>query len=446
MKPVQSLTLGARLTAMETGQSTATEYLEACLSRIAEDDDGSVHTALFQDSARAEATAADRLRKAGGNAGTLGGLPLAIKALFDVKGQVTHSGSKLLAGAPPATRDAVIVERLRRAGASLTGHTNMTEFAYSGLGLNPHYGTPGNPFDIERIPGGSSSGCGVAAATGMAAAAIGTDTGGSVRIPAAFCGLVGFKPTQRRVPRDGAFALSSSLDSIGSLAPTVDCCARLDAVLAGEVYSPLAPPPVRGLRFAVPQHYMLDGMDTVVAQAFDRALKGLRDAGAVIEEISARELLDLTELMEGGGLTAAESYHIHRRWLDERPEDYDPRVSTRMLRGAKISAADYLELCRRREEQIARADRLLTDFDALLSPTVPIVPPRLDELQDDDHYGRQNLLVLRNPTVANLLDLCALTVPMQMPGELPVGLMLMGRGGHDQRLLRHGMAVEQLIA
>lgn len=441
----QPTTLARLLEEMDSGQLKATELVERCFRRIDEDDDANaqIYTRRFDKTARAEADAIDRLREAGLAGGQLAGLPIALKALFDVRGEITHAGSQ--GWQAPAENDALIVSRLRREGAVITGHTNMTEFAYSGVGLNPHYGTPDNPLAPGRIPGGSSSGAAVAVARGMASGAVGTDTGGSVRIPAAFCGLVGFKPSQARVPREGTFPLSDSLDSIGPIAPTVDCCARLDAVLTGRQYQPLRPLALKGLRFVVPTQYMLDDLDNTVAQAFACSLNNLRDAGARIVEAPAPVLTAIPELMEGGGFTAAESYFVHRQSLAEHGDFYDPRVRSRIERGAGISAADYLELCRRRQQRKQEADEWLQGYDGLLAPTVPVAPPRFEELAADEDYARLNLLILRNPTVANMLDLCAITLPNHKPGYLPGGLMLLGRNGMDDTLLRLAKAVEQVL-
>ncbi|WP_372996554.1 amidase [Marinobacter sp.] len=437
--------LATLLAELDSGKHQAFELLDSCFTRIDTRDNAKaqIYTRRFDRSARAEAEAADRLHKAGLSAGQLAGVPIALKALFDVKGEVTHAGSR--GWQDPASHDARIVSRLRREGAVITGHTNMTEFAYSGLGLNPHYGTPENPLAPGRIPGGSSSGAAVAVALGMAAAAIGTDTGGSVRIPAAFCGLTGFKPSQSRVPRDGTFPLSDSLDSIGPIAPSVDCCARLDAVLSGRFYQQLKSLSLKGLRFVVPTDYMLNDLDDTVANAFSLSLNTLRNAGANIIEAPAPILAALPELMEGGGFTAAESYFVHRHSLEKHKKLYDPRVSSRIQRGASISAADYLELCRRRQARKQQADEWLQDYDGLLAPTVPVVPPRFEELTGDDDYARLNLLVLRNPTVANMLDLCAISLPNHGPGDLPSGLMLIGRNGTDDNLLRLAQAIERAL-
>lgn len=442
---LSAATLSSLLDGMQQKKWYASQLLEACLDNIDQHDDPAnrVYTARFDRTAKAEAAAIDALQNGQVPLGELAGLPIALKVLFDVAGEVTHSGSKWWN--QPARSDALVVSRLRRAGAVITGHTNMTEFAYSGLGLNPHYGTPANPLAPGRISGGSSSGAASAVAHGMAVAAIGSDTGGSVRIPAALCGLVGFKPSQQRIPRDGSFPLSDSLDSIGPIARSVECCARVDAVLAGQCWQPQAPVDLRGRRFVVPTNYMLDGVSPAVAEAFTRSLRMLRDGGAHIEEAPAPVLDALPELLEGGGFTAAESYHIHREWLQQHGDDYDPRVRSRIERGAAISPADYLELLRRRANRKRQADEWLASYDGLLAPTVPVEPPLLTDLESDEEYARLNLLILRNPTVANLLDLCAITLPNHRPGDLPSGLMLVGRNGADSALLGAAQAMEKAL-
>ncbi|MBU2872969.1 amidase [Marinobacter salexigens] len=443
---LKEATLSSLLTGLQQGKWSAKQLLETCLSNIDRHDDpaNQVYTARFDRTARAEAAAMDTLQQSRVPMGELAGLPIALKVLFDVAGEVTHSGSKWWSQKAPS--DALIVSRLRRAGAVITGHTNMTEFAYSGLGLNPHYGTPANPLASGRISGGSSSGAAAAVACGMAVAAIGSDTGGSVRIPAAFCGLVGFKPTQKRIPRDGVFPLSQSLDSIGPIAHSVDCCARLDAVMAGEPWQKNAQADLRGRRFVVPTNYMLDDLSSGVAEAFASSLRKLRDCGAQVVETQVPVLDRLPELMKSGGLAAAESYHVHRHWLQQHGNEYDPRVRERMERGAGISAADYLDLLQLRAALKKQASQWLSAYDGLLAPTVAIAPPLLTELESDADYLRLNLLVLRNPTVANLLDLCAITLPNHRSGDLPSGLMLVGQHGSDRSLLGVAQAVEEAIS
>lgn len=435
-------TLAERMAALESGAISASQWLDDILGQAVEPSARSVYTQLFEQTARAEAQAIDVTRNAGVPVGPLAGLPVAIKDLFDVTGQVTRAGSRLFSERPPAESDAETVRRLRRAGAVLVGHANMTEFAYSGLGLNPHYGTPLNPLDETRIPGGSSSGSAAAVARGLAAAGLATDTGGSVRIPAAFCGLVGFKPTQARIPREGAFPLSTTLDSIGPIAPSVDCCARLDDVLSGQAVVPVSPAAVRGLRLAVPENYVLEDMDTVVSQAVDRAFHKLSAAGASIERTRFDVLDHVSELGRGGGFSAAESYHLHRTWLADHHDMYDPRVVARIEQGRTMTAAEYLDLCANQASLIASMDRLMMDWDVLAMPTVAVVPPRFSELEDDEEYMRINRLVLRNASIANLLGLCAITLPCHQAGELPVGLMLLGRAGSDRQLLQIALGVE----
>ncbi|MGB8433467.1 MAG: amidase, partial [Burkholderiales bacterium] len=391
-----------------------------------------VFTRLYTERAIREAEEWDAKRRAGAPLPPLAGLPISIKDLFDVAGETTLAGSKVLAAHAPATLDAEVVARLRRAGAVIIGKTNMTEFAFSGLGLNPHFGTPLNPWDraTRRIPGGSSSGAAVSVTDGMAAAGIGTDTGGSVRIPAALCGLTGFKPTARRVPLDGAVPLSTSLDSIGPLAPTVACCALLDAVLAGETPRPLEPMDARGLRLGLPQRYVLEDMDPTVAHTFERAVRRLADAGVQITEIAFAELDELPSINAKGGFAAAEAWAWHRDLIERAGDQYDPRVAARIRRGSLVTESEVAALHRKRADFQERALAVAAPFDALALPTVPIVAPQLAPLESDDtEFARVNILVLRNPTVGNFLDWCGLSLPCHAPGAAPVGLMLLARGG-----------------
>src|SRR5438132_3772663 len=288
-------TLAADLAA---GRTTSRELVETALARIAdpEGEGRRVFVKVYDAAARAAADAQDRLRKAGYVASPLAGIPVSIKDLFDVAGEVTLAGSRALDDTPPAEADAPIVARLKAAGAVIIGRTNMTEFAFSGVGINPHYGTPGNPYDRSLIPGGSSAGAPISVADGMAAVAIGTDTGGSVRIPAALCGLVGFKPTQYRVPRDGATPLSTTLDSVGPIGLSVACCALTDAVMAGE--KPGAPGSIGidGLRLGIPQTVMLDDLEEPVAAAFERAVSRLSRAGARVTELPLKMLGDFARI------------------------------------------------------------------------------------------------------------------------------------------------------
>ena len=426
---------------------TSRSLVETCLARIAEPS-GEGSRAFLQVSAAAARTTSDnydRLRRGGG---TLAGIPVSIKDLFDVAGEITTAGSIALRDAAPAPADAPCVARLRAAGFIPIGRTNMTEFAFSGLGINPHYDTPRNIYDRnnERIPGGSSSGAAVSITDGMAFVALGTDTGGSCRIPAALCGTVGFKPTARRVPLEGVFPLSPSLDSVGSLAASVACCAAVDAVIAGEAPASLPTLSVAGLRLAVPQTYVLDDIDDNVAHAFDAALSKLSAAGAEITLIPLRELAELPHINAKGGFPAAEALAFHRDLIAAKRTSYDPRVLSRILRGNEQNEADYHALKHARANLIERVRNVTAAYDAVVMPTVPIIAPLISEVATDASYGRLNLLLLRNPTVANFLDRCAISIPCHRPGDAPVGLGLMGEHGADRRLLAVAQAVETIVS
>ena len=435
---------------LDSGTAVAAALVDDALARATQPsgEGRRVYLKLHADQARDAARASDRLRKAGTVPSSLAGIPFSVKDLFDLAGDVTSCASRALADAPAAKDDALAIARLRRAGAVVIGRTNMTEFAYSGLGLNAHYDTPRNPWDraTGRIPGGSSSGAAVSVTDGMAAFAIGTDTGGSVRIPAALCGLTGFKPTARGVTKDGVFPLSTSLDSIGPLAPTVACCALVDAVMRGAEPRIPEAPTLSGLRFGVPQSYVLDGLDRDVARAFATALGALSAAGARIVDVPFKSLARIPELSPHGGVLAAEAYAVHRKLLETKGEIYDQRVRTRIMRGANLSAADYVDLIAARRAMIAEADATTARFDAMLMPTVAIVAPPIAALDADEKlYGETNLLVLRNTTVGNYLDRCALSIPCHERGDAPVGLMVMGETMGDDRLLAVGMAVEKAL-
>lgn len=406
---------------------------------------GHAYVSLDGEQALAEARASDAARAAGIVASPLAGVPISIKDLFDVRGQVSSAASLALADAPPAAADAGAVARLRAAGAVLLGRTNMSEFAFSGLGLNPHHGTPRHPLDRERVAGGSTSGGAVTVALDMAAGALGTDTGGSIRIPSAFCGLTGFKPTAASVSLEGTVPLSRSLDSAGPIAHSVDCCAALYAALSGREIAAGAPA-VKGLRFGFTLDYVGTHVEPQVQQAFDRALDKLRAAGALVEQFDFPELLELPTINGGGGLVAAEAWHWHRALLEQKDAQYDQRVAARIRRGQQQGAFDYIDLLDARARLIAAAQRRLAPFDAWLMPSVAILAPRLAPLEADDAtFFATNGLVLRNASVINFLDGCALSLPCHAEGELPVGLGICGLAGADERMLRIGRAVEALL-
>jgi aspartyl-tRNA(Asn)/glutamyl-tRNA(Gln) amidotransferase subunit A len=432
--------------ALAEGTTTSRSLIEESLARIGNPDGEGARAFIkvHAGQARAMADAADLLRKVNRAPGPYAGIPIALKDLFDIAGEPTPAGSAILADAPEAKANAPVVARMLGAGFIPVGRVNMTEFAFSGLGINPHYGTPSSPWDraSKRIPGGSSSGTAVAVADGMAAAGLGTDSGGSCRIPAAFCGIVGYKPTARRISICGVLPLAPSLDSVGPLAPSVACCAEIDAILAGE--TPAAPIPARlhGLRFATPDTMVLDRMDETVAAAFDTALSRLSAAGARIEQARFSEFDELTAMNARGGFAASEAYAWHRHLLATRGSGYDPRIRVRIARGEHMSAADYLDLLNARRRLIAEFDRATAPYDCVLMPTVPIVAPRIVDLDDERAYNSINMLILRNTALGNFFDRCAISVPCHRKGDAPVGLMLMGETMGDGRLFTIAAAVE----
>jgi aspartyl-tRNA(Asn)/glutamyl-tRNA(Gln) amidotransferase subunit A len=433
----------------QSSDSPAIQRLETALAAIttAGDEGRRIFTRVYADSARAAAQASDGRRGAGQLLGPLDGRIVSIKDLFDVAGEATTAGSKLLQGAAPAAHDALVLSRLRAAGAVIIGKTNMTEFAFSGVGINPHYGTPGNAPDSARIPGGSSSGAGVSVARGMCEIAIGSDTGGSVRIPSALNGLVGFKPTQARVPRDGAYPLSFTLDCVGPLCRSVADAAAADCVLAGIAHQPLPARAVSGLRLGVPRGLLFIQAQDEVLAAVEHAMGTLASAGAVVSNQSLDDLLgEPFRLQEGGTLVAAEAAWIHKGGVATRPEAYDPIVLGRIRRGQTLDAASYVGIQQARAALMPALDARMAGIDALLLPTVPLLAPRIAEVQDEDVFLRTNALLLRNPSVFNFFDLPALSLPLPRLGGLAVGLMLVGRRGGDRELLALGAAVESLLS
>jgi aspartyl-tRNA(Asn)/glutamyl-tRNA(Gln) amidotransferase subunit A len=443
--------LASTLQRLANGTITSAALVDRCLAAIDDPAGEGTRTFIrrFTETARAAATASDALRASGAVLPPLAGIPFSIKDLTDVAGSTTTAGSIALRSAPPAPADATYLTRLRAAGAIVLGTTNMTEFAMGGLGLNPHYGTPRNPYDraAGRIPGGSSSGAAISITDGMASMAIGTDTAGSVRMPAALCGIAGFKPTARRVPLAGTVPLAESLDSIGPIGRTVSCCAYVDGILAGDdVPSVPAPAGLAGLRFALPQTLVLDGIDDMVAAAFEAALRTLRDAGAHIVEVPFAELGELAALNARGGFPVAEGYAWHRTLLESKAAEYDPIIGSRFALGANVGAADYIDMVHARASLIERSAAITAPYDAVLMPTVPIVAPLIASFDGDtERWLQTNRLLIRNPGIANILDRCALSIPCHARGSAPVGLTLMGETMGDQRLLSLGLAVEAAL-
>jgi len=435
---------------LAAGRTTSRRLTEQALERIA-DPAGEGKRAFVKvtaEAALAEADFSDRLRKGGVRRSPVDGLPVSLKDLYDVAGDVTRAGSRIMEKNPPAKADAPAVARLRAAGAVFVGRTNMVEFAFGTTGINPHYGTPKNPWDRKtgRIPGGSSSGAAVAQADGMCVMALGSDTRGSIRIPAAFCGVTGFKPTARRVPREGAFPLSYTLDSVGPLANSVACCAVYDAILAAEPVEPLPELPAKGLRLLVPQTEVRDGLDPEVASAFSSAVEKLGRAGASIAEKPVAAFDRQGEYFKGGGFAGAEAYAIHRKNA-ERLAEYDPRVAKRVLLGKDLSAADYVDFGRLRTEFQREIEAVVAPFDAFLLPTNPCIAPPIAEVNaTDEAYFRWNMRILRIVGLVNFLDGCAASLPCQARGTAPVGLMVCGPAMSDRRILAVAAAVERALA
>lgn len=438
--------------ALAAGTTTAAALTDAALARIADPSGEGVRAfvTVHAGSARASAAAMDALRAAGRAPTRFAGIPISIKDLYDEAGVTTRSGSVVLDGAPAAKATAPSVQRLIRAGFVVLGRTNQVEFAFSGLGVNPHHGTPLSPWDraTGRLPGGSSSGAGVAVADGMGFAALGTDTGGSCRIPGALCGVVGWKPTAKRVTIAGILPLAPSLDSAGPLARSVADCAIIDGFMAGEESpTPPKPLPMKGLRLGLPRGtFLTDGMDGTVAAVFGRTLTRLSAAGAQIIEFDLPELDQIAAANAAGGFAASEAWAWHHRLATEHGDRYDPRIRKRIQRGERMSAADYVELVQARARIIAAVAPRTAPFDAVIGPTCPVVPPAIAEVADEAAYNRINMALLRNTSVGNFLDRCSISIPCQAEGEAPVGLMLTGEHMGDARLFQVAAAIEAALA
>jgi aspartyl-tRNA(Asn)/glutamyl-tRNA(Gln) amidotransferase subunit A len=426
---------------------SASDRLDEALARIDDPKGEGARACLtvYREAARAAAEAADARARAGVSLGEMDGAIVTIKDLFDVAGEVTRAGSKVVAEeGKPAAADAPPVRALRRAGAVIVAKTNMTEFAFSGIGANPHFGTPGNPADGKRIPGGSSSGGAVAAADGMCEIAIGSDTGGSTRIPAALCGIVGFKPSRLRITREGAYPLSYSMDSIGPMARSVADCRRADAAMAGEARAHLDAPPLGDVRVAVAKGAPSENLDDIVGQAFAQALARMTKAGARLRDKPLPLIERMIEVNKRGGVQPAEAFSVNRDLIDRRGGDIDPNVRARLERARTISAADYVWMAQERLGLIAQMDAWLSDTDVIVMPTCPIVAPTLAEVAAPDEFARKNAMVLRNTSVWNFFDCCAISLPI--PGAaLPAGLMLAARNGHDRELFAIAEAAERAL-
>ncbi len=446
---VEGRTLAGLADDLAAGKVTSASLVEDCLARIAapEGEGAKAFISVSTEKASAAAAAMDGLRRVGAAPSRFAGIPISIKDLFDVAGERTSAASKVLADQAVATSDAPVIARLRRAGFVFIGRANMSEFAYSGMGLNPHFGTPRGPWDRVngRIPGGSSSGGAVSVADGMAHATLGSDTGGSCRIPAAFNGITGYKPTQSRIPTAGATPLSTTLDSIGPLARSVQCCATLDAIIAGDDPQTVRPAAPKAARLVIPKGSYLEDMDAEVARAFEKAISLLSGAGFSIAEREIKSFDRIPALNSKGGFAAAESYAWHRPFVNQREQHYDPRVFARIMRGKEQTAADYIDLLAGRAALIDGVKSELEDFDGFILPTVPILPPKMSEVETREGFNRANILTLRNTSIANMIDGCSISLPINAPGEPPIGLMISAIGGRDRAVFSIAAAVEQTL-
>lgn len=369
----------------------------------------------------------------------LKGALVSIKDLFDIKGQTTHAGTRFLGQEAPATRDADVVSNLRQAGAVVVGHTNMTELAYSGLGLNPHYGTPANAFDAQNIPGGSTSGGALSIAREMVDIAIGTDTGGSLRIPAAFNGIVGFKPTQATVSRAGCKPLSMSLDSVGPMGKSVEACQlAYDAIR----HSSDQPQFSVTSELVIPQNFGFDELEPAVERQFRDVVQRLERAGHMISRESFPSL-DRYKQLPVWQFSAVESCSAYDVSQESISTQMDPRVKSRMARAKDVSAVEYRKTLNLRLNLI-EAFKSELGARVLLLPTTPILPPKFADLEQDDAFGRANLLALRNPSLANVLDCCSISLPSGTPKE-PIGIMLTATAHRDHALLDFAASLERIV-
>lgn len=435
---------------LRAGRKDPVDLVAEVYDRITAHGDAALFIRQTRDRADAEARAARERLRAGNPASLLDGVPLAWKDLFDLKGTVTTAGSAVLKGSAPAVADAALVRAGMRAGLVTVGAVNMTEFAYSGIGLNPHHGTPRNPRDpkVARSPGGSSSGSGAVVAAGIVPLSIGTDTGGSIRIPAAFNGVVGYKTSTGHYPMDGVFPLSRTLDTLGPLARTVEDCVLADTVLRGLAAPSVRAADIAALDLVIPDVVMFDTLDPAVAAAFEATVARLGGAGARIRRIALPELAETVAAMgRYGPLTSAEALDVHWDRLHGPDEaGMDPRVVRRIRMADKMTAVDLIRLKAERARLIARLNERLGDA-LLICPTTPSVAMPIAPLEADvEVFFHHNFRTLRNTAIGNFLDWCGLSIPNGTdPDGMPTGLMICARHGRDTALLAAGLALETTI-
>jgi aspartyl-tRNA(Asn)/glutamyl-tRNA(Gln) amidotransferase subunit A len=436
---------------MSAGLTTPDEVAEKALSAVAACEDQAVFTRVTPERARREAKAASRRLREGRPASVLDGVPIAWKDLFDLEGMPTTAGSRLFESNAPAGSDAAVVARLRDAGMVCIGRVNMTEFAYSGIGLNPHYGTPRNPHGRTeaRVPGGSSSGSAVAVARGLVPAAIGTDTGGSVRIPAAFNGIIGFKASSHRYPMDGVFPLSATLDTLGVFTRTVEDAVLVDAAMCGLAGPQVRKAGVDGLRVIVPTNVVFDDCQPAVVKNFEAALERLAKAGAKIERgamVAFDEILALSA--QHGTIVAAEAYALHKARV-EGPDAHriDRRVAKRIASAHTMQMVDYIANMQARSRLVQRTKQLLLGNVVVAMPTVAHTAPLIDALEaDDELFARMNARTLRNTMLGNFLGWCGVSFPTGFDeAGLPTALLLSGAPATDDRLLSISLSSEAII-
>lgn len=436
---------------IQSGHLDPRSLVDETLDAIGQDDDQAIFIGLTAERAVAEADAASKRIREGRSCGVLDGIPVAWKDLFDLEGMATTAGSTVLGDSMAASRDADVVTALKQAGMVSIGRTNMSEFAFSGLGINPHYGTPRNPAsqDGHRLPGGSSSGAGVAVAAGLVPVAIGTDTGGSVRIPAAFNGVVGYKASRGRYSMRGVYPLAKSLDSLGPLTRTVQDAVWVDAAMRGRAAADLARAPLSGLSLVVPETVFFDVIEDGVAAAFEQAVERLARAGASVRRQAFPIFAELFDLIrQKGALVTAEAFALHKARLEGADAaGMDPRVVVRTKLGANISMPDYIAIIEARERMTAAFSGMIGRHELLVSPTLPHVAAKVAPLIDDDEaFFAMNAKTLRNTQIGNFFDLCGVSIPCGTgDADMPVGLLLSGLHGTDDHLLGVAMAVEEIV-
>jgi aspartyl-tRNA(Asn)/glutamyl-tRNA(Gln) amidotransferase subunit A len=436
---------------LQSGALDPVTLAQTLIDKIAGYKDQSIFTEVLGERALVEAKAASNRIRSGRSLGLLDGIPIAWKDLFDTQGSVTKAGSVVLSDHAPAGRDAPVVKALADAGMVSVGRTNLSEFAFSGLGINPHYGTPHNPMskDEPRIPGGSSSGSAVAVAAGLLPVAMGTDTGGSIRIPAAFNGIVGYKATRGRYAMDGIFPLASSLDSLGPLCRSVQDAIWVDAAMRGRPAPDIARTDIRGITVVVAETVVFDDAEAGVFEAFEQAIGRLQAAGVTVERRAFPVFAEIFDLMaRHGALVTAEAFALHKeRLFGDAAARMDQRVVARARLGEKIAMTDYVAILEARRRLIGQFKAGLNPCELIVHPTLPHVAPAIAPLvADDDLFFRINGKTLRNTLIGNFLDGCGVSIPCGTgDAGMPVGLLLSGQADEDERLLSAALSLEAVV-